>query len=580
MTQSMTNELHIEHRHVGAIDALPADIPLRLRQIYAARGIQTPLELDHGTQGLLPPSGFKGLSTALALLTEAIQQQKRMLIVGDFDCDGATSTTLMVLALRQMGARQVNYLVPNRFEYGYGLSPEIAALAAEQQTELLITVDNGISSIAGVAYAKAHGMQVIVTDHHLPGAELPAADAIINPNQPGCTFGSGHLAGVGVAFYLMAALKSHLQQMQWFSTQHIAAPNIADYLDLVALGTVADVVALDRNNRILVHQGLQRIRSGRCRAGIQALCEVAGKDLAKLTASDLGFALGPRLNAVGRLDDMTLGISCLLSLDISQARSLASEMDRLNQERKVIENGMQQEAIQALSHIDQPDGVLPSALVFYQADWHQGVVGLVASRMKEKYHRPVFAFAQTSPDELKGSGRSIAGLHMRDALERLDQQHPGLILRYGGHAMAAGLSLPVAHLDTFRQRFTDLVADWVAPEQLAGVILTDGELAKDELSMRFTEQIQQGGPWGQAFPEPCFDGVFTLRHQRLVGAKHLKMEVESPDGQLLDAIAFNVDLDIWPNAGIRQIQLVYRLDINEWRGQRTLQLLVDHIRPL
>lgn len=576
----MTEKLHIQHRSGGVIDALPETLPLRLRQIYASRGIQTAQELDHGTQGLLSPAGFKGLPIALSLLTDAIQQQKRILIVGDFDCDGATSTTLMVLALRQMGARQVDYLVPNRFEYGYGLSPEIAELAARKQTELLVTVDNGISSIAGVASAKAYGMQVIVTDHHLPGAELPAADAIINPNQPGCGFSSGHLAGVGVAFYLMAALKSHLHQLHWFTTQNIAAPNIADYLDLVALGTVADVVALDRNNRILVYQGLQRIRSGRCRPGVQALCEVAGKALGKLTASDLGFALGPRLNAVGRLDDMTLGISCLLSQDLGQARSLAAEMDRLNQERKVIENGMQQEAIQALSHIDQPDGVLPPALVFYQADWHQGVVGLVASRMKEKYHRPVFAFAQTGADELKGSGRSIAGLHMRDALERLDQLHPGLILRYGGHAMAAGLSLTLAHLDSFQQHFTALVADWVAPEQLAGVILTDGELAKDELSMRFTEQIQQGGPWGQAFPEPCFDGVFTLRHQRLVGAKHLKMEVESPDGQLLDAIAFNVDLDVWPNAAIQQVQLVYRLDINEWRGQRTLQLMVDHLHPL
>lgn len=556
---------------------LPADMPARLRQIYASRGIKHADELNRSAGNLLAPQDLKGLPQALELLTEALHQQRRIVIVGDFDCDGATSSALMVLALRAMGAQHVAYLVPNRFEYGYGLSPEIARLAAQQGAELLITVDNGISSITGVETARQLGMKVLITDHHLPGAELPQADAIVNPNQPGCQFDSGNLAGVGVAFYLMAALKSHLQQLGWFAQRNIAAPNVADYLDLVALGTVADVVALDNNNRILVHQGLQRIRAGRCRAGIKALCEVAGRELSRLTASDLGFFLGPRLNAVGRLDDMTMGIACLLATEEGSARHLASQMDTLNQERKAIEGNMQQEAQAALSRLQALDGALPAALVLHQDDWHQGVVGLVASRIKEQYHRPVFAFAEAGEDELKGSGRSIPGLHMRDALERLDQLHPGLISKYGGHAMAAGLSLPKASLEPFRECFTALVADWLTPDQLTGTILTDGELFPQEFSLEMAEVLRNAGPWGQAFPEPSFDGIFQLRHQRLVGSKHLKMEVEVPNGPRLDAIAFNVDLACWPDATVGQVQLVYRLDINEWRGQRSVQLLVEQL---
>lgn len=556
---------------------LPADMPARLRQIYASRGIRHADELNRSAGNLLAPQDLKGLPRALELLTEALQQQRQIVIVGDFDCDGATSTALMVLALRAMGAQHVAYLVPNRFEYGYGLSPEIARLAAQQKAELLITVDNGISSMAGVETARQLGMKVLITDHHLPGTELPQADAIVNPNQPGCQFASGNLAGVGVAFYLMAALKSHLQQRNWFAQQNIVAPNVADYLDLVALGTVADVVALDNNNRILVHQGLQRIRAERCRAGIKALCEVAGRELSRLTASDLGFSLGPRLNAVGRLDDMTMGIACLLATEESSARHLALQMDTLNQERKAIEGNMQQEAQAALSRLTALDGELPAALVLHQDDWHQGVVGLVASRIKEQYHRPVFAFAEAGADELKGSGRSIPGLHMRDALERLDQLHPGLISKYGGHAMAAGLSLPKASLAPFRERFTALVADWLTPELLTGTILTDGELFPQEFSLELAEVLRNAGPWGQAFPEPSFDGIFHLRHQRLVGSKHLKMEVEVPNGPRLDAIAFNVDLARWPDASVGQVQLVYRLDVNEWRGQRSVQLLVEQL---
>jgi len=568
----------IRRRPLVDDSALPAELMPRLRQIYASRGVTAPAELNRQTSGLLPPCGLKGLDAALSLLETALRQQQRILIVGDFDADGATSTALMVLALRAFGARQVAFLVPNRFEYGYGLSPEIVTLAVQQQAQLLITVDNGISSLAGVAAAKAAGMAVLVTDHHLPGPALPAADAIINPNQADCGFGSGALAGVGVAFYLMAALRSHLDKQGWFADK--PAVNVAQWLDLVALGTVADVVPLDANNRILVHQGLQRIRAGQCRLGLRALCEVAGRTLSQLTASDLGFFLGPRLNAVGRLDDMSLGIDCLLCDDLNRARSLASQMDSLNQERKEIEQSMQQEALAGLQSLDfgaEP----PAGLVLYRPDWHQGVVGLVASRIKERYHRPVIAFAEAGEGELKGSGRSVPGLHLRDLLERLDTLQPGLISKFGGHAMAAGLSLPSAHLAAFEQQFVALAETWLAPELRTGYWLSDGELAADELTLSLAEALRDGGPWGQAFPEPAFDGRFRLLAQRLVGAKHLKMQVQpEAGGPTLDAIAFNVDLARWPDASVQWVELGYRLDINEWRGNRSVQLLVSVLNPL
>ncbi len=560
---------------------LPAELPDRLRQIYASRGVGSASELDKSTQALLPPSGLKGMTAALVLLETAVRQQQRLLIVGDFDADGATSSALCVLALRAMGCRQVDFLVPNRFEYGYGLSPEIVELAVARGTDLLITVDNGISSLSGVAAAKATGMKVLVTDHHLPGPELPDADAIINPNQSDCGFGSGNLAGVGVAFYLMAALCSHLQRQGWFRESGITPPKIADYLDLVALGTVADVVALDANNRILVHQGLQRIRAGKCRPGIRALCEVAKRELPQLTATDLGFFLGPRLNAVGRLDDMSLGVACLLCNDLTLARQIASQMDSLNQERKEIEQGMQSEALAGLGTLLDNGRELPAGIVLYRPDWHQGVVGLVASRIKERFYRPVIAFADASDHELKGSGRSIPGLHLRAALERLDTQHPGLIHRFGGHAMAAGLTLAKSQLAAFEQHFSALIAEWLTPELLTDSWLSDGELAVDEFSLPLAEQLRQAGPWGQAFPEPAFDGKFRLLSQRLVGGKHLKMQVQpEAGGPELDAIAFNVDLAVWPNGSIQWVELGYRLDINEWRGNRSVQLLVNVLHPL
>ena len=579
--EPMPMNITIQRRPLMDDSHLPAELSPRLRQIYASRGVRSPAELDKSTQALLPPMGLKGMEEALALMETALRQQQRVLIVGDFDADGATSSALSVLALRAMGCRQVDFLVPNRFDYGYGLSPEIVTLAAARGTDLLITVDNGISSLSGVAAAKAAGMAVLVTDHHLPGPELPAADAIINPNQVDCGFGSGNLAGVGVAFYLMAALRTHLLQRGWFEQTGITAPNIADFLDLVALGTVADVVALDANNRALVHQGLQRIRAGKCRPGIRALCEVAKRELHQLTASDLGFFLGPRLNAVGRLDDMSLGIACLLCNDLTLARQIASQMDGLNQERKEIEQGMQSEALAGLESLLAAKGELPAGLVLYRQDWHQGVVGLVASRIKEKFYRPVIAFAESSEQELKGSGRSIPGLHLRDALERLDSQHPGLISKFGGHAMAAGLTLPKSKLEAFETHFSALVAEWLTPEQLTGTWLSDGELAADEFSLVLAEQLRQAGPWGQAFPEPGFDGRFRLISQRLLAGKHLKMQVQPEvGGPELDAIAFNVDLATWPDGSVQWVELGYRLDINEWRGNRSVQLLVSLLHPL
>jgi single-stranded-DNA-specific exonuclease len=451
----------------------------------------------------------------------------------------------------------------------------VVAEVAKLEADILITVDNGIASVDGVAAAQALGMTVLITDHHLPGETLPATEVIVNPNQPGCGFASKNLAGVGVMFYVLMALRAELRQRNAFASQH--EPNLAQWLDIVALGTVADVVALDGNNRILVHQGLQRIRAGRCRPGIQALVDVSGRDGRRLCAADLGFALGPRLNAVGRLDDMSLGVACLLCDDINLARQFASEMDSLNQERKEIEQGMQQEALATLEQIRFRDGEVPSGIVLHRNEWHQGVVGLVASKVKEKYYRPVIAFAESSETELKGSGRSIPGVHLRDALELLDTRHPGLMGKFGGHAMAAGLTLPKANIEAFGRAFEAVIGELVTPELLTGVLLTDGELLPDELTLELAELIRASGPWGQAFPEPLFDGEFVLVQQRLVGEKHLKMMLTTDSGHAVDAIAFGVDLQRWPDASVKRVRLVYRLDVNEWRGNRSVQLLVEHL---
>ncbi|MDQ7099770.1 MULTISPECIES: single-stranded-DNA-specific exonuclease RecJ [unclassified Serratia (in: enterobacteria)] len=576
----MSIKTQLRRRPAADDTHLPASLPPLLRRLYALRGVQAEQELERGVKGMLPWQQLDGIDDAVSLLQQALADGRRIMVVGDFDADGATSTALTVLALRSMGGASVDYLVPNRFEDGYGLSPEVVEQAAARGAELIVTVDNGISSHAGVDVAHAKGMQVLVTDHHLPGETLPAAEAIVNPNLRGCAFPSKSLAGVGVAFYLMLALRARLRDSGWFEQRALAMPNLAELLDLVALGTVADVVPLDANNRILVYQGLNRIRAGKCRPGIRALLEVANRDARQLAANDLGFALGPRLNAAGRLDDMSIGVALLLSDDIAQARMLANDLDALNQTRREIEQGMQVEALQLCDQLERTSTELPYGLAMYHPEWHQGVVGILASRIKERFHRPVIAFAPAGDGILKGSGRSVPGLHMRDALERLDMLNPGLMMKFGGHAMAAGLSLEEARFDEFRQRFGELVGEWLDPAMLEGVIWSDGELAMQELSLTTAELLREGGPWGQAFPEPTFDGKFRILQQRLVGEKHLKLMVEPlGGGPLLDGIAFNVDTTLWPDSSVREVELAYKLDVNEFRGSRNVQLLIQHLWP-
>ncbi|MBK4716311.1 MULTISPECIES: single-stranded-DNA-specific exonuclease RecJ [Tenebrionibacter/Tenebrionicola group] len=576
----MKRESQLRRRKPDASVRFSADVPPLLARLYASRGVKSMQELERGVKGLLPWQQLSGIDTAVALLHSAFRDDRHIIVVGDFDADGATSTALSVLGLRAMGGRRVSYLVPNRFEDGYGLSPDVVEQAHNRGAQLIMTVDNGISSHAGVSRAHELGIPVLVTDHHLPGDVLPAADAIVNPNLADCRFPSRALAGVGVAFYLLMALRAHLRDAGWFEQQGLAMPNLAEYLDLVALGTVADVVPLDANNRILTWQGLSRIRAGRCRPGIRALLEVARRDAQRLNASDLGFALGPRLNAAGRLDDMSVGVALLLCDNPGEARVLANELDALNQTRKEIEQGMQAEAMALCQTLSRSED-LPAGLALYHPQWHQGVVGILASRIKERFHRPVIAFAPAGGGVLKGSGRSVQGLHMRDALERLDTQNPGLMLKFGGHAMAAGLSLDETRFDEFNQRFSELVNDWLDPATLHGEIWSDGPLAPQEMTLETADLLRDAGPWGQTFPEPLFDGKFRLLQQRIVGERHLKVMVEPVGGgPLLDGIAFNVDTACWPDNGVREVEVAYRLDVNEFRGNRSVQLLIDAIWPL
>lgn len=560
-------------------DELPdLGLPPLLTRLYAARGVRSVVELDKGLARLIPYAQLKGVEEAARLLADAIERRQRVLFVGDFDADGATASTVGVLGLRQLGAAHVDYLVPNRFEYGYGLTPEIVAVALQRSPDLLITVDNGISSLEGVAAAKAAGLTVVVTDHHLPGSELPAADAIVNPNQPECTFPSKCIAGVGVIFYVLLALRAHLRSSQWFARSGTPEPNLAELLDLVALGSVADVVPLDANNRILVHQGLARIRAGRARPGLRAILEVAGRDPSRITSTDLGFILGPRLNAAGRLDDMSLGIECLLCDDASLARDFAVQLDQLNQDRKAIEQGMQREALAQLK--DLPIENMPFGLCLFDPDWHQGVIGILASRLKERYHRPTVAFADAGEGMLKGSARSVPGLHIRDALDAVAARHSGLISKFGGHAMAAGLSLPQENFGAFSMAFDEEVRRQLTEEDLTGRLLSDGRLSAEEFHLELARALRHAGPWGQHFPEPSFHGVFQLVQQRLVGERHLKLVLKTECGALqIDAIAFNIDREKWPNASVRWAEVAYKLDLNQFRGQESVQLLVQHIEP-
>lgn len=559
-------------------DVLPRAIHPVLRRVYAARDVRCAEDLERGLGRLHPAERLRGLDAAVKLLAETLSGGGRILIIGDFDADGATSCALAVRALRALGHPDVDFLVPNRFQYGYGLTPEIVELAAQRRPDLLITVDNGISSLAGVAAARERGMKVLVTDHHLPGPALPAADAIVNPNVDGCDFPSKHLAGVGVIFYVMLALRAHLREIGWFSARGLPEPNMAELLDLVALGTVADVAVLDQNNRILVDQGLRRIRAGRCCAGILALLEAAGREPARLVASDLGFAVGPRLNAAGRLEDMSLGIDCLLADSLDAARPMARQLDELNRQRREIEGRMQEEALALLDALAGLHGeALPAGLCLMEEHWHQGVIGILAGRIKDRFNRPAVVFAPAGAEELKGSARSVSGLHVRDLLERIATEQPGLIRKFGGHAMAAGLSLAREDFPRFQAAFAEAVARELGAEVLEERLLTDGELTPQELDLAVAEALREGGPWGQGFPEPLFEGVFEVVQSRLVGERHLKLALKHPQASIwIDGICFNALERGWGEAP-PAVRLAYRLDVNEYRGRRNLQLVIDYL---
>jgi len=563
----------------GASTLAAAGLHPVLQRIYLARGVRAPDDLDLSLDRLLPVSTLESIAAAVDLLL-AHRAAGRVLVVGDFDADGATSTALVVRALTAWGFAAVDFLVPNRFEFGYGLTPEIVRLASGRTPSLIITVDNGISSAAGVTEARSRDIDVLITDHHLPGIDLPAANVIVNPNLAGSLFKSRALAGVGVAFYVMAALKRRLDQERLTPP---GAPGAEDFLDLVALGTVADLVPLDANNRVLVAQGLKRIRAGRCAAGIRALLEIAGRPLEGLIAADLAFGVAPRLNAAGRLDDMTVGIQCLLADDAGSAAGLATRLDELNHERRAIEARMQAEALAAVRRLRDPGprALQRSGVCLFDESWHQGVVGLVASRVKDRIRRPVIAFALAGDGQLRGSARSMPGIHVRDVLANLDARHPQLIGRFGGHAMAAGLTLERSRLDFFARAFDEEVAAWAAQCGPSDAIETDGELALEEIALETAHALRAGGPWGQAFPEPSFDGVFSIRSARVVGDRHLKMWLEFPrTGRSFDAIAFNhIEESSTFALPEGSLQLVYRLDINEYQGERRLQLLVDHVLP-
>ena len=554
-----------------------------LAQIYAHRGVHSAAELERSVQQLLPWQDLSGIDEAVDLLYQALAQRQRILIVGDFDADGATSCAVAVRALRLLGSASVDFLVPNRFEYGYGLTPEIVAVAiARYRPQLLVTVDNGIASHSGVAAARAAGIRVLITDHHLPAETLPDADAIVNPNRAGDGFASKHLAGVGVIFYVMLALRARLRQQGWFDSQAIPVPKLSGLLDLVALGTVADVVKLDHNNRILVAQGLARIRRGLACAGINALIAVSRRQAERLVAADLGFALGPRLNAAGRIDDMALGIQCLLTDDPGQALTLAMELERLNRERRDIEAAMQTQALDSVDELTASlgDDELPFGLCLYDPAWHQGVIGILASRIKERLHRPVVAFAPAGNGDIKGSARSVPGLHIRDVLDAVANAHPGLLNRFGGHAMAAGLTLAEDRLEDFSTAFDTEVRRHLSTSDLRGVVYSDGPLTVQQMSLELAEELRMAGPWGQGFPEPVFDGAFSVSQSAIVGDRHLKLKlipVASTACAPIDAIAFNTLPEDLPG---HQIQCAYRLDVNEYRGQRTVQLIVEHIEAV
>ncbi len=575
------NELTIVRRSVPARSKLSDEYHPVVKRVLSARGVIDAADLDTSLEGLHKTDSLSGIDAAVGLLEAALVANKRILIVADFDADGATSCAVAMRALKAMGAQHVSYIVPNRFEYGYGLTPPIVELASSHDPDLLITVDNGISSIEGVAAARRAGIDVLITDHHLPGAEMPRANAIVNPNVPGDLFPSKALAGVGVIFYVMLALRKRLRAQNWFSGRGLDDPKLASLLDLVALGTVADVVPLDQNNRRLVAQGLARIRAGRSQPGIAALLKIAGRERNRLGSLDLAFALGPRLNAAGRLADMSLGIECLIGDSADECDRIAIALDDLNRERREIEAEMKTQAVAMIDDMELNDGEeLPFGLCLQDELWHQGVVGIIASRIKERYHRPVIAFAPGDDGQLKGSGRSIAGVHMRDALDSIAAQNPGLLEKFGGHAMAAGLTLSTSALERFSAAFDREIRRQLGGSGIKPEITTDGDLRIEDFTLDLAEALAEAAPWGQQFPEPLFDGAFELVEKRIVGETHLRMQLRPLDGKInINAIAFGAAGEPWANTA-DAIHAAYRLSVNDYRGSRSLQLIVEHARNI
>lgn len=569
----LTRPVKVMHPQFGDMDPI-------LQRIFAARGIRSLAELERTLNKLPSPWLLTGMETMVTALLQLLKSQQRITIVGDFDADGATSCAVALRGLALLGFRQLNFIVPNRFEYGYGLTPEIVELAQQQQPDAIITVDNGISSLAGVEAAKALGIQVLITDHHLPGPQLPVADAIVNPNLPEDKFPSRNLAGVGVMFYILLALRNRMREQGHFNA-HVPEPNLAQLLDYVALGTVADVVALDDVNRVLVHQGLLRIRSGHAHPGIVELVHISGRQLQSLSAADLGFALGPRLNAAGRMDDMSLGIQCLITEDVQLAREIAQQLDELNKDRRDVEGQMKIEAMKLLTEMKAFDAKhLPAGVCLFDKEWHQGVIGILASRIKDRLHRPVIAFAPAGKDEIKGSARSIPGVHIRDVLSDLASAHPKLLTKFGGHAMAAGLSLKMHDYPAFALQFDLLVKERLQTVDLEQKIYSDGELDEQHISVEFAETLANAGTWGQAFPEPIFHDVFEVLQARIVGQQHLKLVLRKPGCEkIMDGIAFFMEqVEGW--LGVRKISAAYKLDVNEYRGQRNVQLLMQYLEKL
>ena len=564
-----------------ALPELSPDIPLLLQRVYALRGITSMQELDYTTRNLCNYDNLDGTQTAVEIVYSAMQNNKRIMIVGDFDTDGATSTALTVKALKKMGCQHVDYIIPNRFDDGYGLSISVIKRALLKKADLIITVDNGVSAIEAVEFAKQSNLTVIITDHHLCPEQLPAADAIINPNLPNCSFPSKHLAGVGVAFYFMSALRAKLRQENWFRTHNLEEYNLASLLDLVALGTIADVVKLDHNNRILVHQGINRIRSGYCCAGIKALLHIARKDPVSFTSTDLAYYIAPRLNAAGRMDNMSLSVELLLCDDYDSALKQASDLDMLNNDRKLIEQTMYKEALSYIQGLEQQQSSFPNLLVVYHPEWHQGIIGILSARLKDKHYRPVICFASTEEGILKGSGRSIAGIHLRDLLDELDQNHPDLLVSFGGHAMAVGLSIRENDLERFRKHFETLIDKRLNANTLEQIIETDGEVDSQDFNYAMAKQLKESGPWGEGFTEPTFDGDFIVHQQRLFAEKHLRLVLEPKNGgPIIEGVCFNVNLTQWPDNTIKNVKIVYQLDVDDFRGNQTAKLMIRHIWPI